>query len=89
VNFEEWWNKEGRFYDPDTEDVPWFDKRKVLAELAFVAGMEASRTALRITLGAFEAAIKDKSTVYFPAEVIEIAREFVHPVAPKENYDAD
>lgn len=29
--FEEWWSREGRFIDPDTEDVPWFDKRKVLS----------------------------------------------------------
>jgi hypothetical protein len=33
--FEEWWTRDGKFYDPDTEDVPWFDKRKLLAEYAF------------------------------------------------------
>jgi hypothetical protein len=39
--FEEWWNRVGRFYDPDTEDVPWFDKRKELAELAFRSGWQS------------------------------------------------
>ncbi len=38
--FEKWWADEGRFYDPDTEDVPWFDKRKDLAELTFAKGVE-------------------------------------------------
>lgn len=37
-DFDTWWLAEGRFLDPDTEDVPWFDKRKGLAELAFRAG---------------------------------------------------
>jgi hypothetical protein len=74
TSFEEWWNKEGRFYDPDTEDVPWFDKRKELAELAFISGVAQSRTALQITLGAFEAAMKDKNTVFNPSEVVAIAR---------------
>lgn len=36
--FRAWWNTEGVFYDPDTEDVPWFDKRRELAEYAFIAG---------------------------------------------------
>jgi hypothetical protein len=38
--FEKWWADDGRFYDPDTEDVPWFDKSKELAELAFAKGIE-------------------------------------------------
>ena len=38
--FETWWAEDGRMYDPDTEDVPWFDKRKELAELAFAKGVE-------------------------------------------------
>lgn len=29
--------REGRYLDPDTSDVPWVDKRKGLAELAWVA----------------------------------------------------
>lgn len=36
--FENWWRDDGRFIDPDTDDVPWFDKRKGLAESAFNAG---------------------------------------------------
>lgn len=39
TDFEAWWEKEGRFIDPDTDDVPWFDKRKALARHAFEAGM--------------------------------------------------
>lgn len=36
--FDEWWGSVGRFYDPDTADVDWYDKRKELADLAFSAG---------------------------------------------------
>jgi hypothetical protein len=39
VGFEKWWQEEGRRLDPDTSDVPWFDKRQGLAELAFEAGI--------------------------------------------------
>ena len=38
--FEKWWADDGRMYDPDTDDVPWFDKRKELEELAFAKGVE-------------------------------------------------
>lgn len=38
--FGKWWAEDGRFYDPDTEDVSWFDKRKDLAELAYAKGVE-------------------------------------------------
>lgn len=41
--FDEWWNRVGRYYDPDTSDVPWEDKRRFLAELAFDAAMAQSR----------------------------------------------
>lgn len=41
--FDEWWNRDGRFYDPDTTDVPWYDKRKALAERAFHAASAQSR----------------------------------------------
>jgi hypothetical protein len=40
--FAKWWQEEGRMLDPDTEDVPWFDKREALAELAWNAAMRAS-----------------------------------------------
>jgi hypothetical protein len=42
LDFWGWWNRDGKFYDPDTEDVPWFDKRKFLAERAFDAGVAQS-----------------------------------------------
>jgi hypothetical protein len=35
TGFEKWWSEQGRFLDPDTEDVPWYDKREALAHLAF------------------------------------------------------
>lgn len=37
LDFETWWTYEGRFYDPDHSGVPWFDKRKFLAEYAWYA----------------------------------------------------
>lgn len=40
VGFDKWWQETGKFLDPDTEDVPWFDKRRALAEAAFEAGIE-------------------------------------------------
>jgi hypothetical protein len=40
VGFDKWWQEDGKMIDPDTEDVPWFDKRKALAELAFEAGIK-------------------------------------------------
>jgi hypothetical protein len=40
VGFDKWWQEEGRMLDPDTADVPWFDKRQGLAELAFEAGIK-------------------------------------------------
>ena len=33
-----WWGAEGRYLDPDTEDVDWFDKRDGLAKMAYIAG---------------------------------------------------
>ena len=37
--FEKWWQEQGRSLDPDTEDVPWFDKREALAHIAFDEGV--------------------------------------------------
>ena len=34
----EWWRSDGLYIDPDTEEVDWYDKRKELAEIAYVAG---------------------------------------------------
>lgn len=33
-----WWEENGQLFDPDTADVPWFDKREALAKVAFMAG---------------------------------------------------
>ena len=41
--FEQWWERDGRFFDPDTDDVHWFDKRKSLAEYAFNKATAQSR----------------------------------------------
>lgn len=41
--FEDWWSRDGKYIDPDTSDVPWFDKRKGLAAQAFDAAMQMSR----------------------------------------------
>ena len=40
--FDAWWSADGQYLDPDTSDVPWFDKRRGLAEYAFVAGAASS-----------------------------------------------
>lgn len=45
IPFEDWWASQGRSIDPDTEDVPWFDKRKGLAEAAYDAGQSSVRFA--------------------------------------------
>jgi hypothetical protein len=48
--FDDWWSSDGQYIDPDTSDVPWFDKRRGLAEYAYRAGGAAtSRTAQRET----------------------------------------
>jgi hypothetical protein len=38
----DWWNAEGKIIDPDTEDVPWYDKRGLLAQIAFCAGFASA-----------------------------------------------
>ena len=45
IPFEDWWASQGRCIDPDTEDVPWFDKRKGLAEAAYDAGQSSVKFA--------------------------------------------
>ena len=42
ASFDEWWRADGAYIDPDTSDVPWFDKRQELARLAFEAGRAAA-----------------------------------------------
>jgi len=41
--FEFWWEDTGKYLDPDIDDVPWFDKRKELAGLAYVAGRKSAK----------------------------------------------
>lgn len=38
IAFARWWDATGKYLDPDTSDVSWFDKRKELASQAFMAG---------------------------------------------------
>lgn len=40
--FETWWARDGRYIDPDTSDVDWFDKRKELAAIAFAAALKSA-----------------------------------------------
>jgi len=40
TGFEKWWHEHGRNLDPDTEDVPWYDKREALAHIAFDEGIK-------------------------------------------------
>lgn len=40
----EWWRGDGQYIDPDTENVDWFDKRRELAELAYIAGFKAGKS---------------------------------------------
>lgn len=42
--FDKWWIGVGQYYDPDTADVPWEDKRRFLAELAFDAATEMAKS---------------------------------------------
>lgn len=42
LNFDEWWENEGKSLDPDTEEVSWYDKRKELARMAFGDGCAGS-----------------------------------------------
>ncbi len=37
MDFEEWWNNQGQFIDPDFSDVPWIDKRKELSLITWNA----------------------------------------------------
>lgn len=39
----QWWDREGRYIDPDFDDVDWRDKRGELARDAFEAGAKWER----------------------------------------------
>ena len=45
IEFRDWWISQGKFIDPDTEDVPWFDKREALCEAAYEAGQSSVKFA--------------------------------------------
>jgi hypothetical protein len=51
-DFQIWWMKDGAYYDPDTEDIPWFDKRKELAAYAWNAakGSEMSNQSEQVRI---------------------------------------
>lgn len=41
----DWWDKDGRFIDPDESSVPWYDKRHLLAQTAYCEGYNAGLAA--------------------------------------------
>ena len=49
TDFDMWWQSHGKVFDPDTEDVSWFDKRKDLAEFAYSQGHEQLRGAFQVS----------------------------------------
>lgn len=51
--FADWWSKDGQYLDPDTSDVPWFDKRRGLAEAAYLAGATLPENKMRCTICGF------------------------------------
>lgn len=51
MTFESWWASDGRFIDPDIDDVPWFDKRKELCAIAWLAAQKAALSALSVKFG--------------------------------------
>lgn len=47
AKFDSWWIENGRFYDPDSSDIDWYDKRRLLAEYVWsnaIAAIEAEAT---------------------------------------------
>ena len=37
--FDEWWESDGQYIDPDVSEVPWFDKREALARMSWDAAV--------------------------------------------------
>ncbi len=78
--FAEWWDKDGRYIDPDTSDVPWFDKRKELAAIAFKSGLETSaeyyEAILAMTVGRLEGTVEGHPTsrINFLQRIDELRR---------------
>lgn len=71
--FEKWWADDGRMYDPDTEDVPWFDKRKELAELAFAKGVETGMARSRNYTA--NSAVDPDRIHFANGRIVELSRE--------------
>ena len=46
TEFDDWWIADGKFFDPDFSEIPWFDKRKDLAEYAWHRGRASMTTFL-------------------------------------------
>lgn len=77
----DWWLKDGIYYDPDTEDVDWFDKRSELAQHAFDAGLkraaellETSGVLLSIVPGETKAAHVKRFAEAFAAKLRSLGR---------------
>ena len=41
--FMDWWISDGQYIDPDSADVSWFDKRRELALLAWIAATDTTK----------------------------------------------
>lgn len=69
--FEDWWNRVGQYYDPDFSDVPWFDKRKFLAEIAFDAATGQSRNYVA------DEAINPTQVNFANGRIVKLAGQFL------------
>lgn len=85
MNFDDWWTETGRCLDPDTDDVPWFDKRRGLAEYAFDAGLSAARDTTEVSPDVVNAldAYDDQKDLHaglvgpMPPEVAEVRQQLL------------
>lgn len=66
--FEIWWDSTGKYIDPDTDDVSWFDKRKELAGHAYQAGRKEVAVGHDTTLWQGN---DDKPERFFPIDELE------------------
>ena|ERR1043166_6807958 len=58
VLFENWWHETGNILIPIMRDVPWFDKRKELAGLAYMAGRNEANEQLAASNRLYEDALR-------------------------------
>lgn len=80
--FLDWWQKEGRLIDPDTSDVPWFDKRQGLAEYAFNAGIAFAERVGEINAPLLRAAARGRVDYEAAAKVLAGVCDQVEPQDP-------